>query len=146
MTAFVNTLPSASAGKFTSFDGLNVNSRYRSTTQSERDRKISTAGELYAFEVLPRLFSKPGNQHSFSRSNWESNIRHYVIDYHPDYADMLQYGPTWPRARRFGQPRWPVYSRQTDPRMFIWTDVAKGATPRTAKMAGLFPAKHTPRY
>ncbi|KAG7135922.1 hypothetical protein HYQ45_006378 [Verticillium longisporum] len=69
------------------FDGPNVESRFRSTSQLERDRKIDAAGELYVFELLSRL--NP-SLHGWSRDNWQSTIRRYVT-LHPDYQDM----PPW---------------------------------------------------
>ncbi|KAI0182894.1 hypothetical protein EV127DRAFT_40641 [Xylaria flabelliformis] len=55
----------------------------RSASQIERDCKVGAAGELYVFELLSRL---PG----FSRNNWKSNMRKYVIP-HPNYADMEEW-------------------------------------------------------
>ncbi|KAH7166472.1 hypothetical protein EDB81DRAFT_713041 [Dactylonectria macrodidyma] len=65
-----------------SFDGLDVMSRFRSTNQLERDKKIGAAGELYVFELLSQL-DIPG----WDRANWQSTIRAYVT-IHPDYTNM----------------------------------------------------------
>ncbi|KAL9949292.1 hypothetical protein ACHAPB_005240 [Verticillium nonalfalfae] len=69
------------------FDGPDVESRFHSTSQLERDRKIGAAGELYVFELLSRLTPA---LHGWSRDNWQSTIRRYVT-LHPDYQDM----PPW---------------------------------------------------
>ncbi|KAB5566357.1 hypothetical protein GE09DRAFT_1106410 [Coniochaeta sp. 2T2.1] len=58
--------------------------RLRSTSRTERDRKVGAAGELYVFELLSRLEPElPG----FSRNNWQSTIRK-CVRIHPDYADL----------------------------------------------------------
>ncbi|KAI1421444.1 hypothetical protein F5Y12DRAFT_767727 [Xylaria sp. FL1777] len=58
----------------------------RSLSQTERDCKIGAAGELYVFELLSHL-SRPDGLPGFSRHNWMSNMRKYVI-IHPEYANM----------------------------------------------------------
>ena len=89
MSALLTNLPSTtSSNNFTTFDGLETLHRFRSSSQLERDKKIGAAGELYVFELLSRLLSTPGDQHNFERSHWQSTIRRYVADHHPDYADM----------------------------------------------------------
>ncbi|KAK4209476.1 hypothetical protein QBC37DRAFT_391255 [Rhypophila decipiens] len=89
MSSLLNNLPSLSSNNFTSFDGLETLNRFRSSSQLERDKKIGAAGELYVFELLSQLLSEPGDQNNFDRSNWQSTIRRYIADYHPDYADLL---------------------------------------------------------
>ncbi|KAI1748144.1 hypothetical protein F4782DRAFT_384783 [Xylaria castorea] len=58
----------------------------RSSSQTERDCKVGAAGELYVFELFSHL-SRPDGLPGFSRDNWESNMRKYVI-IHPEYTDM----------------------------------------------------------
>ncbi|KAI3332562.1 hypothetical protein F4824DRAFT_475026 [Ustulina deusta] len=58
----------------------------RSLSQTERDCKVGAAGELYVFELFSHL-SGPDGLPGFSRYNWESNMRKYVI-IHPEYTDM----------------------------------------------------------
>ncbi|KAH7131532.1 hypothetical protein B0J13DRAFT_529518 [Dactylonectria estremocensis] len=70
------------AAEHESFDGLDVISRFRSTNQLERDKKVGAAGELYVFELLSKL-EMPG----WDRANWQSTIRTYVT-IHPDYTTM----------------------------------------------------------
>jgi len=90
-----------------SFHGLEVDTKFRSKSQFERDKKIGAAGELYVgfppsrfvrlmlttcqqhkvFEVLSQL--DPG-LHGWSRQNWQSRIRHYVA-IHPSYIGMLSW-------------------------------------------------------
>ncbi|KAI5460375.1 hypothetical protein BGZ63DRAFT_387163 [Mariannaea sp. PMI_226] len=87
---------------YESFDGPGVVSRFRSTTQLERDKKIGAAGELYVsdvecttedfsiliealaqvFELLSQL-EMPG----WDRASWHSTIREYVT-VHPDYSTL----------------------------------------------------------
>ncbi|PNP78159.1 hypothetical protein FNYG_08476 [Fusarium nygamai] len=71
---------------YLSYDGLDVLSRFRSTSQLERDKKIGAAGELYVFELLSKL-DLPG----WGRENWQSTIRTYA-NIHPEYADLSH----WP--------------------------------------------------
>ncbi|KAJ4190313.1 hypothetical protein NW755_005455 [Fusarium falciforme] len=67
-----------------SYDGLDRFSRFRPSSQQERDRMIGAAGELYVFELLKNLRPRlPG----FSLANWRSTIRSYV-SVHPDYANI----------------------------------------------------------
>ncbi|KAJ4314945.1 hypothetical protein N0V84_008639 [Fusarium piperis] len=69
---------------YNSYDGLDRFSRFRSSSQQERDRMIGAAGELYVFELLKNLSPQlPG----FSLENWRSTIRRYV-SVHPDYVDI----------------------------------------------------------
>ncbi|KAH6874355.1 hypothetical protein B0T10DRAFT_205754 [Thelonectria olida] len=70
------------ADSYESFDGLDLISRFRSTSQLERDKKVGAAGELYVFELLSQL-EMPG----WDRANWQSTIRTYVT-IHPDYTNM----------------------------------------------------------
>lgn len=70
------------ADAYESFDGLDLISRFRSTNQLERDKKVGAAGELYAFELLSQL-NLPG----WDRANWQSTIRTYVT-IHPEYTNM----------------------------------------------------------
>ncbi|KAH6986493.1 hypothetical protein BKA56DRAFT_670643 [Ilyonectria sp. MPI-CAGE-AT-0026] len=70
------------AATYESFDGLDVMSRFRSTNQLERDKKVGAAGELYVFELLSQL-NLPG----WDRANWQSTIRTYV-KIHPEYTNM----------------------------------------------------------
>lgn len=72
---------------YNSYDGLDRFSRFRSSSQQERDRMIGAAGELYVFELLKNL--NPGLP-KFSLANWRSTIRRYV-SVHPDYASI----PPW---------------------------------------------------
>ncbi|KPM37949.1 hypothetical protein AK830_g8628 [Neonectria ditissima] len=52
--------------------------------QTEWQRMVGSAGELFTFELLSGLKPKlPG----FSRDNWESVVRHYAAA-HPEYADL----------------------------------------------------------
>ncbi|VUC26126.1 unnamed protein product [Clonostachys rosea] len=81
MTGLINGLPHI-ASMYESFDGLDVTTRFRSTSQLERDKMVGAAGELYVFELLSAL-GLPG----WSRGNWQSTIRKYVTE-HPDYRDM----------------------------------------------------------
>ncbi|KAK3936617.1 hypothetical protein QBC46DRAFT_461396 [Diplogelasinospora grovesii] len=66
--------------------GLNESALFGSeTSQSERDKKVGAAGELFVFELLSSLFlCLPG----FSRENWRSEIRRFAR-VHPAYADMM---------------------------------------------------------
>ncbi|KAI0200443.1 hypothetical protein F4808DRAFT_470402 [Astrocystis sublimbata] len=57
-----------------------------SASRVERDCKVGAAGELYVFELLSHLYGGQGLP-LFSRANWQSTIRKYVI-VHPEYADM----------------------------------------------------------
>ncbi|KAF9762845.1 hypothetical protein IL306_003313 [Fusarium sp. DS 682] len=67
-----------------SYDGLDSLSRFKSTSQVERDKKIGVAGELYVFELLKSLEPKlPG----FALNNWKSTLRHYA-QAHPEYAEI----------------------------------------------------------
>ncbi|KAF4331984.1 hypothetical protein FBEOM_14228 [Fusarium beomiforme] len=87
LNALRDALPdSGNPDSFLSFDGLDVFSRFRSTSQLERDKKIGAAGELYVFELLSKL-ELPG----WGRGNWQSTIRTYA-NIHPDYADLSH----WP--------------------------------------------------
>ncbi|KAF5007724.1 hypothetical protein FDECE_5972 [Fusarium decemcellulare] len=70
------------ADEYESFDGLDLMSRFRSTNQLERDKKIGAAGELYVFELLSKL-----ELPNWDRGNWQSTIRTYVT-IHPDYLGM----------------------------------------------------------
>ncbi|SPN99278.1 uncharacterized protein DNG_02315 [Cephalotrichum gorgonifer] len=63
------------------YDGETV-SRFRSSSQLERDKKIGAAGELFVFELLSAL-----SLSGWSRANWPSTIRHYTT-LHRDYEDM----------------------------------------------------------
>ncbi|CAH0058483.1 unnamed protein product [Clonostachys solani] len=81
MTGLINELPNV-GNIYESFDGLDVATRFRSTSQLERDKMVGAAGELYVFELLSAL-QLPG----WSRGNWQSTIRKYVTE-HPDYRDM----------------------------------------------------------
>ncbi|CAH0025380.1 unnamed protein product [Clonostachys rhizophaga] len=81
MTGLINELPNVGS-LYESFDGLDVATRFRSTSQLERDKMVGAAGELYVFELLSAL-QLPG----WSRGNWQSTIRKYVTG-HPDYHDM----------------------------------------------------------
>lgn len=67
-----------------SYDGLDRFSRFRSSSQQERDRMIGAAGELYVFELLKNLSPTLPD---FSMANWRSTIRSYV-SVHPEYADI----------------------------------------------------------
>ena len=87
ITARSATFPSASAGKFISFDGLNVNIRDSSTSQLERNWKIGAAGELYVLELLSRLFSSPGDQQDGRRPTQSSLIA--KISQHQHQASRL---------------------------------------------------------
>lgn len=95
---------SGETNSYLSYDGLDVLSRFQSTSQQERDRKIGAAGELYVstiirvtrilrlnfhlqvFELLSKL-ELPG----WGRGNWQSTIRTYA-NIHPEYADLSH----WP--------------------------------------------------
>ncbi|KAF9767546.1 hypothetical protein IL306_015275 [Fusarium sp. DS 682] len=77
---------SGGPNSYLSFDGLDVLSRFQSTSQQERDKKIGAAGELYVYELLSQL-ELPG----WGRGNWQSTIRTYA-KIHPDYADLSH----WP--------------------------------------------------
>ncbi|KAF5722957.1 hypothetical protein FMUND_2314 [Fusarium mundagurra] len=77
---------SGESNSYLSYDGLDVLSRFRSTSQLERDKKIGAAGELYVFELLSKL-DLPG----WGRGNWQSTIRTYA-NIHPEYADLTH----WP--------------------------------------------------
>ncbi|KAK7222154.1 hypothetical protein V2G26_010157 [Clonostachys chloroleuca] len=81
MTGLINELLNVGS-LYESFDGLDVATRFRSTSQLERDKMVGAAGELYVFELLSAL-QLPG----WSRGNWQSTIRKYVTG-HPDYHDM----------------------------------------------------------
>ncbi|KAK4235362.1 hypothetical protein C8A03DRAFT_36794 [Achaetomium macrosporum] len=81
MDSLRNALP---RDEIISFDGLDAMSRFRSSSQLERDKKIGAAGELYAFELLSGL--DPALP-AWSRANWQSTIRKYTT-IHPDYSDM----------------------------------------------------------
>ncbi|KAF5268247.1 hypothetical protein FOXYS1_858 [Fusarium oxysporum] len=61
-------------------------SRFQSTSQQERDKKIGAAGELYVFELLSKLELR-----GCGRGNWQSTIRTYA-NIHPEYADLSR----WP--------------------------------------------------
>ncbi|KAI0977216.1 hypothetical protein F4678DRAFT_468441 [Xylaria arbuscula] len=61
----------------------------RSLGQDERDCRVGAAGALYVFELLSHL-SGPDGLPGFSRQNWQSNMRKYVI-VHPEYADMNEW-------------------------------------------------------
>ncbi|KAF4495856.1 hypothetical protein FAGAP_7989 [Fusarium agapanthi] len=67
---------------YLSYNGFDVLSRFQSTSQQERDKKIGAAGELYVFELLSKL-DLPG----WGRNNWKSTIRTYA-NIHPEYADL----------------------------------------------------------
>ncbi|KAJ4117843.1 hypothetical protein NW769_002629 [Fusarium oxysporum] len=77
---------SGEPNSYLSYDGLDVLSRFQSTSQQERDKKIGAAGELYVFELLSKL-ELPG----WGRGNWQSTIRTYA-NIHPEYADLSH----WP--------------------------------------------------
>ncbi|KAF4959046.1 hypothetical protein FGADI_1924 [Fusarium gaditjirri] len=77
---------SGERNSYLSYNGLDVLSRFQSTSQQERDKKIGAAGELYVFELLSKL-ELPG----WGRGNWQSTIRAYA-NIHPDYADLTH----WP--------------------------------------------------
>ncbi|EWZ01114.1 hypothetical protein FOYG_00794 [Fusarium oxysporum NRRL 32931] len=77
---------SGETNSYLSYDGLDVLSRFQSTSQQERDKKIGAAGELYVFELLSKL-ELPG----WGRGNWQSTIRTYA-NIHPEYADLSH----WP--------------------------------------------------
>ncbi|CAF3608899.1 unnamed protein product [Fusarium graminearum] len=82
MSDLRNALPNDDTNAYESFDGLDLVSRFRSTSQLERDKKIGAAGELYVFELLSCL-----NMPNWDRTNWQSTIRSYVT-IHPDYRDL----------------------------------------------------------
>ncbi|KAG5801889.1 hypothetical protein H9Q74_011565 [Fusarium xylarioides] len=87
MNGLRDALPdSAEPNSYLSYDGLDVLSRFQSTSQLERDKKIGAAGELYVFELLSKL-DLPG----WGRGNWQSTIRTYA-NIHPEYADLSH----WP--------------------------------------------------
>ncbi|KAF5251673.1 hypothetical protein FANTH_3283 [Fusarium anthophilum] len=75
-------LDSGEQSTYLSYNGLDVLSRFQSTSQLERDKKIGAAGELYVFELLSKL-ELPG----WGRNNWQSTIRTYA-NLHPEYADL----------------------------------------------------------
>ncbi|KAF5532469.1 hypothetical protein FMEXI_12426 [Fusarium mexicanum] len=79
-------LDSGEQSTYLSYNGLDVLSRFQSTSQLERDKKIGAAGELYVFELLSKL-ELPGWGHN----NWQSTIRTYA-NIHPEYADLSH----WP--------------------------------------------------
>lgn len=54
MSNMRNALPEGE-GNFESFDGLEIASRFRSSSQLERDKKIGAAGELYVSIGIPML-------------------------------------------------------------------------------------------
>ncbi|KAF5556260.1 hypothetical protein FNAPI_5783 [Fusarium napiforme] len=87
LNALRDALPdSGEPDSYLSYDGLDVLSRFRSTSQLERDKKIGAVGELYVFELLSKL-DLPG----WGRGNWQSTIRTYA-NVHPEYADLTH----WP--------------------------------------------------
>ncbi|KAI1125093.1 hypothetical protein F5Y10DRAFT_284521 [Nemania abortiva] len=79
----------------------------RYLSQTERDCKVGAAGELYVFELLSHLFG-PDGLPGFSRHNWESNMRKYVI-IHPEYADMDE----WNGRETSDITYWDVQSKLT---------------------------------
>ncbi|KAI3587893.1 hypothetical protein IWW34DRAFT_876290 [Fusarium oxysporum f. sp. albedinis] len=82
-----DALPDSGETKsYLSYDGLDVLSRFQSTSQQERDKKIGAAGELYVFELLSKLELR-----GCGRGNWQSTIRTYA-NIHPEYADLSH----WP--------------------------------------------------
>ncbi|KAF5654792.1 hypothetical protein F25303_1136 [Fusarium sp. NRRL 25303] len=76
---------SGEPSSYLSYDGLDVLSRFQSTSQQERDKKIGAAGELFVFELLSKL-TLPG----WGRGNWQSTIRTYA-NIHPEYADLTRW-------------------------------------------------------
>ncbi|XEU94732.1 hypothetical protein FSHL1_000016 [Fusarium sambucinum] len=82
MSDLRSALPGGDINAYESFDGIDVMSRFRSTNQLERDKKVGAAGELYVFELLSGL-----NMPNWNRANWQSTIRSYVT-IHPDYTNL----------------------------------------------------------
>ncbi|KAI1099079.1 hypothetical protein F4804DRAFT_345801 [Jackrogersella minutella] len=76
------SLPDDPIRTFNEYDLFGVD-----TAQSERDRMVGAAGELFVFELLSAMDPCPG---AFGRSNWTSTIRRYATVL-TEYANM----PTW---------------------------------------------------
>jgi hypothetical protein len=100
-----DALPDAGGpNSYLSYDGLDLLSRFQSTSHLERDKKIGAAGELYVSIMVRMTWIMRLNYHSqvfellsklelpdWGRGNWQSTIRTYA-NIHPDYADLSH----WP--------------------------------------------------